>query len=479
MTVIRNLTTSDIELSDLGGITVEALSDYDLKEESPTDIANSIELQNAINAGSIVYLDANGNPLTTEESLNVYKTASRHAIFIKKSGISITNTPHEVLNFISSGTTITDNNDGSVDIAIDSDSAIWGNISGTLSNQIDLQSALDNKSDIAHTHALNDISDVIITTPSVNQSVVFDGTNWINQQIDHNSLLNIGTNTHTQIDSHIANNNNPHGTNVSNLTDVSLTTLSTGNVLRYDGTNWINYPDSNYEPAFTKNTAFNKDFGTVAGTVAEGNHNHDGVYAPVVHTHVMADITDSTWISDITNESIKNLSDVSSSMVPSDGQVLTYNSTSGLWEAQNSSGSAPKVCCRHNGSSSQSLSSSFITINIGTDVTTDTSYYSVASNEITILQSGWYKVTYEVSFDSAGGMNGDKFQVLTQLELNGIKIAGSYIYTSGTNNYSQTSSATIWINVSANDVLRIRSQELSGNAVTEPEGCRITVEYYG
>ncbi|MCI5119471.1 MAG: hypothetical protein D3913_16345, partial [Candidatus Electrothrix sp. LOE1_4_5] len=34
------------------------------------------------------------------------------------------------------------------------------------------------------------------------------------------------------------------------------------------------------EDAFAKNTAFNKDFGTTAGTVAEGNHNHSGVYEP-------------------------------------------------------------------------------------------------------------------------------------------------------------------------------------------------------
>jgi len=34
----------------------------------------------------------------------------------------------------------------------------------------------------------------------------------------------------------------------------------------------------NYEPAFTKNTAFNKNFGTSAGTVSEGNHNHDSTY---------------------------------------------------------------------------------------------------------------------------------------------------------------------------------------------------------
>lgn len=40
----------------------------------------------------------------------------------------------------------------------------------------------------------------------------------------------------------------------------------------------------NYEPAFTKNNAFNKSFGTSAGTVAEGNHSHSG-YAASNHTH--------------------------------------------------------------------------------------------------------------------------------------------------------------------------------------------------
>uniref|UniRef100_UPI004047FED4 hypothetical protein n=1 Tax=Roseivirga sp. TaxID=1964215 RepID=UPI004047FED4 len=36
--------------------------------------------------------------------------------------------------------------------------------------------------------------------------------------------------------------------------------------------------DGTYEPVFTKNTAFNKVFGTGAGQVAEGNHNHNALY---------------------------------------------------------------------------------------------------------------------------------------------------------------------------------------------------------
>ena len=35
-----------------------------------------------------------------------------------------------------------------------------------------------------------------------------------------------------------------------------------------------------YEPAFTKNTAFNRNFGTTGASVAYGNHNHNGVYEP-------------------------------------------------------------------------------------------------------------------------------------------------------------------------------------------------------
>ena len=42
---------------------------------------------------------------------------------------------------------------------------------------------------------------------------------------------------------------------------------------RYNGSAWvvITAADIGAEPAFSKNTAFNKDFGTGAGTVCQGN----------------------------------------------------------------------------------------------------------------------------------------------------------------------------------------------------------------
>lgn len=53
------------------------------------------------------------------------------------------------------------------------------------------------------------------------------------------------------------------------------------------------YTESYAEPKFTKNTAFNKDFGTSAGTVAEGNHMHPGsdITSPVASA-VQADNAD-------------------------------------------------------------------------------------------------------------------------------------------------------------------------------------------
>ena len=59
---------------------------------------------------------------------------------------------------------------------------------------------------------------------------------------DHTALSNIGTNTHTQIDTHIASTSNPHSTSVDNLSNATVTTPADNNVLAYDATStkWIN-----------------------------------------------------------------------------------------------------------------------------------------------------------------------------------------------------------------------------------------------
>lgn len=118
-----------------------------------------------------------------------------------------------------------------------------------------------------------------------------------------------------------------------------------------------------YETAFSKNTGFNLNLGSTAGTVCEGNDSRlSDARTPLSHTHATTDITSGTfadariaqsnvtqhqaalsitesqisdfgtYLTSITAENLADLSDVGGT-APSDGQVLTWNNTNSRWEA--------------------------------------------------------------------------------------------------------------------------------------------------
>lgn len=64
-----------------------------------------------------------------------------------------------------------------------------------------------------------------------------------------------------------------HSHSLVNLDDVTITSITSGEILKWNGTAYINntLAEAGIEPAITKNNAFNKSFGTAAGTVAQGN----------------------------------------------------------------------------------------------------------------------------------------------------------------------------------------------------------------
>lgn len=89
---------------------------------------------------------------------------------------------------------------------------------------------------------LDDLTSVILTAPSNGQVLKFNGTNWIN---DTDATGGGG------------------GT-LDDLTDVTITAAATGDLLRHNGTAWVDYPDSNF---------------------AASGHNHDADYADIAHDH--------------------------------------------------------------------------------------------------------------------------------------------------------------------------------------------------
>lgn len=82
-----------------------------------------------------------------------------------------------------------------------------------------------------------------------------------------------------------------HKGNKPNKTDVGLGNVD--NVKQYSASNKPTPADIGAEPAFAKNTAFNKTFGTAADTVCQGNDSRlSDARTPKAHTHTKAQITD-------------------------------------------------------------------------------------------------------------------------------------------------------------------------------------------
>jgi hypothetical protein len=98
----------------------------------------------------------------------------------------------------------------------------------------------------------------------------------------------------SNIQSHINSTSNPHGVsktqvglgNVDNTSDADKP-VSTAQQAAFDGKADSGHNhDNDYEPKFSKNSAFNKNFGTSAGTVCEGNDSRlSNARPPTAHNH--------------------------------------------------------------------------------------------------------------------------------------------------------------------------------------------------
>jgi hypothetical protein len=177
---------------------------------------------------------------------------------------------------------------------------------------------------------LDELTDVVISDPTTGQVLKFDGTNWVNDTDEAGSGGGAAA--------------------LDDLTDVSLSLgdLAEGQVLKYNGTNWVNLPE---DPAFISideltDVALNPD------TLAEGQvlkydgtvwYNADDttpsvsslddiddvvIDALTVATGQVLSYDGTNWVNEsLSTTALNDITDVIITGTPIDGQVLKYNGT--------------------------------------------------------------------------------------------------------------------------------------------------------
>ncbi len=124
-------------------------------------------------------------------------------------------------------------------------SSNWGAITGTLSTQTDLQSALNGKAAASHGHVLADVSNVSIS--AANLDALDDGANTALHfhDADRARANHTGTQAASSIsDFNAATDARIAAASINALSDVVITAPSVSQVIKFDGTNWTNQADA-------------------------------------------------------------------------------------------------------------------------------------------------------------------------------------------------------------------------------------------
>ena len=118
-----------------------------------------------------------------------------------------------------------------------------------ISEVTNLQTELDGKAATGHTHAVNDLTDVTVTAATAGEVLRYNGTAWVDATLDYGDLS--GTPSLATVATTGAYSDLTGAptipSNVEDLTNVTVTAATTGEVLRYDGAAWVdavlNYSD--------------------------------------------------------------------------------------------------------------------------------------------------------------------------------------------------------------------------------------------
>lgn len=184
-------------------------------------------------------------------------------------------------------------------------------------------------SDLSGTPAIpadiGDLGDVTITSAAAGEVLRYNGSTWVDAQLDYSDL----TGTPALVSA------------INDLSDVTITAAAAGEVLRYNGSVWVDaqlaYTDLSGTP--TNVSSFTNDAGYLVDITAEPIGDLSNVSLTSVTTGDVLSYNGSSWVNsaappaDISGSSINALNDVdTTTSPPSNGEGLIWNSISGNWE---------------------------------------------------------------------------------------------------------------------------------------------------
>ena len=101
---------------------------------------------------------------------------------------------------------------------------------------------IDDLETLSQVFDLNSLSDVTLGTLSIGEVLKYDGIEWVNgsNNLDDLSDVTLGTLTSGEVLKYDGNEWVNGSNNLDDLSDVTLGTLTSGEVLKYDGNEWVN-----------------------------------------------------------------------------------------------------------------------------------------------------------------------------------------------------------------------------------------------
>ena len=330
--------------------------------------------------------------------------------------------------------------------------------------------------------------DTTTTAPITGQALIWDGTNFVPQTLptgvtDHTLLSNIGVNTHAQIDTHIADTNNPHAVtatqvglgNVDNTSDADKPVSTAGAAANAALQGQIDTNDTDIAAIQTEQTTQNTDIANNATAIATNaadiasNDTDIAANTAAIVTNVTGIATNAANIA--TNDT--DIATIQAEQLTQDGNISANTAAIAAAIA-----SLTKSYFQSGPTAAQTVVNADQTLNLTQTRNSDVAIYSLASDILTINKTGTYEFEVNVSGDS---QTGARENLRVRLQRAGIDIPVSE---GGTEAYSyhrsavaglDTATFTVILDVTAGQTFNVELISPTAGVDTIPVGTNFSV----